>query len=147
VATTVGSILTNMESISAACLGAGWKKLQHVFDLAKNDLATGANGYGARPLAGSAAPSITNGYTIDQAFELILTNSTAPGTDAAIMTAANDLYNKQDEILKVMVRQKLNLASTVLLVNFSSIGEPERFDGSEFVAIRQQILVKYRQLI
>jgi hypothetical protein len=145
-ATTVSNILASMESIAAAQLGGSWKKLQHLFDLSKNDLATGSNGYAARPLAGSNAPSLTNSYTVDQVFELILTNTTAPGDDVSIMTAASDLYDKQDEILKIMMRQKLNL-SNVLLVNFLNIGEPERFDGSEFVTVRQQILVKYRQAI
>lgn len=146
-ATTVASIITQMKWITATQLGGTWKELQHVNDLTKNDMKTGMRGYGVLTGEGVRASGTLGSYAMDQEFTLILMDHTGKGDDAAVEAKSSDLFDKHDEIMKRFIRTKLNLSPTVLLVDFAGVGKPELINGTEFVAIRQQVLVKHRQLI
>lgn len=147
--TTVVSITDQVNAICADTLGGNWHQLPHAYSLELNDLRMATKGYGVVSLAASSTTTLTNYYTLDHTFELILTDCTArtrDESDAAEVIGL--LYDKQDEVLKQMILTKLNLAGTVLLVNPSGMSEPD-FIGSDrrVIALRQQFIVKYRQAI
>jgi hypothetical protein len=147
-ATTVSDILTQAKSIAAAKLGASWHELPSATNLASNDVRRGAKGYGVRPLGAASAPTVTNAYALEHVFELVLMDKNPRKDDESQAVAVVcDLYDKQDEIFKQMVRAKLNLGATVVNVSGPSLSEPEFINGREFVALRQQFNVLYRQAI
>lgn len=147
-ATTVSSILAQIKVIAAANLDATWKEMPSVLNLEGNDLRRGAKSYGAKPGAASSAATVTNSYALDHVFELVLMDKNPrKDSDAQAFTVIEDLYSKQDTIYKAMVRAKLNLGGTVLLVSNPSLSEPEFINSRELVALRQQFTVKYRQAI
>lgn len=147
-ATTVTSIMAQAKVIAAASLGATWKEMPSVFNLESNDLRRGAKSYGVKPGAAASAATVTNSYALDHVFELILMDKNPrKDSEAQALAVIDDLYDKQDTIYKAMVRAKLNLGGTVLLVSNPSLSEPEFINSRELIALRQQFTVKYRQAI
>jgi len=147
-ATTVSSIMTQVKALASAELGTAWHELPNVLSLDANDDRRGSKGYGVRPLGASDAPSTLNSYALDHQFQLILMDSVArTDDDSQAMTVAGNLFDKMDEIYKSLVRTKVNLAGTVLIVGSPSLSEPEFIAGNKFVALRQNFNVKYRQTI
>jgi hypothetical protein len=145
---TVTTLLTNLKTISAGVLGGSWHPLRNVMDLQSNDLRTGAKGYGVRALSASSAATVTNTYALDHVFEVVLMD-TVPRKDdeSQAMTVIGTLFDLQDEIFKQIVRTKAGTGGTVILVSEPSLAEPEFVSGKEFVALRQQFLIRYRQTI
>lgn len=147
-AATVGNILGEMKVLAAAYLGTDWQEMPNVYDLTKCDARRNAKSYGARPLAASDVGTVTNAYALNQGFELVLMDTLPRKSDSSQATAIiTDLYDKHDEIFKAMVRVKMNLGTVVMIVNEPQLSEPEFINGQEFVALRQQFNVRYRQTI
>lgn len=147
-AATVSSIMTAIKSIASGYLGADWRELRSVMNLSANDLRSASKGYGVRPLPATSTESVTNSYALDHGFELVLMNSNPKVDDESqAMTVVGDLYDKQDEILKLIMRTKANLPGTVLIVTNPALSEPEFVNGREFVALKQQFTIRYRQTI
>jgi hypothetical protein len=147
-AATVTSILTEVKAIASAYLGDTWHELPNVTALTSNDLRRGSKAYGVRPLAASNAPTVTNTYALNHGFELVLMDKNPRrDNESQAMAVAGSLYDKHDEIFKLIARSKVNLGGTVILVSEPSISEPEYVNGREFVALRMQFNVRYRQTI
>jgi hypothetical protein len=147
-AATVTTIMTEIKSLAASSLGNAWHELPNSIDLKGNDSRRGSKGYGVRPLGAADAPSVTNSYSLDHVFEVVLMDRNPRKDDESqAMAVLGDLYDKQDEIYKSLVRTKVNLGGTVLLVSNPSLSDPEFVNGREFVALRQQFNVRYRQTI
>jgi hypothetical protein len=147
-AATVSNILEQIEATAAATLDPPWHEVPNVFNLAGTDVRRGAKAYGVRPLPANSAASVTNSYALDHAFELVLMDSNPKrDDDAGAIAVIGDLYDKQDEILKAMMRTKLNLAGTVLLISEPTLSEPEFLASGALIALRQQFNVRYRQTI
>jgi len=147
-ATTVTSILSQIKSIASETLGVAWQEMPNVYKLSEADSRRGPKSYGVKPLAASNSPTVTNAYALDHQFELILMDRFTRKNDSSQADAViGDLYDKQDEIFKSMVRLKLNMAGTVLIISEPELSEPEFINGQEFVALRQQFNVRYRQTI
>jgi hypothetical protein len=147
-ATTVTQIIAKIKEQAGTELGAEWTELPHVLDLTKNDNRRGKQGYGVRPLSASEAGGITNTYTLDHGFELVLMASVPKhDDDSQTFDVIGTLYDKQDELLKRMIRTKLGLPGVVLLVSAPNLAEPEFINDRQFVALRQTFNVRYRQAI
>lgn len=147
-AATVTSILTNVKAAALAELGSGWQEMPHVLSLEKNDERRGRKAYGARAMSAGNAPTITNSYALDHTFEVVLMDDVPRnGDDTQAQAVIGTLYDKQDEILKRMIRTKLSLPTTVLLVSSIGLSEPEFVGDRQFVALRQQFNVRYRHAI
>ena len=139
----VSDIITQAESLASTTFGATYQRIPYVYDVSKNDLRGSKLGYGVRPLAAITADGVTGVYTMDQDFELVLTDTIArPMDDDERRTALNTMYNQADTYFKALVNTKINLASTVLNVFSPSMSEPEFVD--KFVFLRMQFKVKYR---
>jgi hypothetical protein len=132
----------------AAELGSDYQELQYIYDIEKNTVRGARLAYGVRPLAADTAESVTRVYTLDQAFEIILTDTFARGdNDSQRETALNIMYDKSDEIFKELVNHKINLANFVLNIFNASLLEPEFLDDNKFIILRMQYLVKYRSAL
>lgn len=147
-ATTADSIVSASKTIAANVLGATWKELKFVFDIAENNERTGANGYGVRPLEASNAATVTGSYMLDHRFELILTKTFARREgDTEIFTVLSSLYDYMDQIYRQFESLKLNLGTTIALVTSPSLSEPEVLTTTGLVVLRMQYLVKYRNTL
>jgi hypothetical protein len=147
-ASTVTQIIAQIKAIAAGELGLSWTELPHVLDLTKNDERRSRKGYGARPLAASDAQSTTSTYALDHVFELVLMMAVPKNDDdSQAMAVIGTLYDMQDEILRRAIRQKMNMPFSILMVSNPALSEPEFVNDRQFVALRQQFNVRYRQTI
>lgn len=148
-AAIVTTILTNMLSTISTTLGAGYQELRHVYDVTKNDIRTAKLAYGVRPLSAlSSDPGMLRAYTVDQSFEIILSDTITRGaSDAERTTAIGTMFDKADEIFKVLVNTKAGAASYVLVVNNPAMSEPEFLEDNQIVLLRMQLNIRYRSTI
>lgn len=144
---TVKNILDAWRSTSATSLGAGYQLLAHVYDVSKNNIRQARLAYGVRPLKADPVTTVNRTYTLDQTFEIILTDTVARAadTDAQVTTVLETMYNKADEIFKLAVNTHLALPTQVLNVFDPRLLEPEIIDGeTKVVVFRMQATVKHR---
>lgn len=144
----VEQIHTAIKSKVTTALGASYKELQFVFDVSKNSERGMASAYGVRPLAASNASGVTQHYTLDQQFEVILTGLAArTNSDSDKFTLIFSLYDKVDEIFNTCFLTKLGLPSIVMIVDSPNISEVEFFDENQFIVLRFTMNIKYRRQI
>lgn len=144
-AAIVSDIVTGVRSVASTALGAGWQVLRNWYEVDKNDIRSAALAYNVRPLGAIPVDGVMKYYTVDQTFELILTDVVARGHgDSERETALLVLYNKADEIFKDLHNTKVNGTSGVLLVSQPSLAEPEFLDEKKIIVLRMQFVVKYR---
>ena len=147
-AAIVQNIITQSKVLAAGILGASYKELRFVYNVDKNDIRSAEKAYGVRPLEASPVETVTRVYTVDQRFELILTDTIGRSDDDTQRTdAMNVMYDKVDEIFKSLVNTKINLSSTVLNIVGPSISEPEFVLDNKLVILRMQYTVKYRSAL
>lgn len=144
----VQNIITEANAIAASYLGANWKSLRYVLEIAKNDIRSGYQAYGVRPLEASSVSGPIGFYSLDHRFELVLCSTYARhDSDSEIYTVLYDLYDKADEIYQLFEGTKLNLVGTVLLLSEPSVSEPEVLAEQGLVALRNQFTVRYRSTV
>lgn len=143
----VSSIITNAKSIISTACGAGYQELAHVYAPEKNNIRQAKLAYGIRAGQVDSASSVIKGYTVDQTFEILLTDALARNADgdSQLQSSIGTMYDKADEIFRSMVATKMNMSSYVLLVFNPTILEPQVVKGdTTFVLLTLQIRVKYR---
>lgn len=144
----VTSILSGGLSTISSTLGASWKRLMDVYDVRKNVERVASKGYGMRPLEGvTPTEQVNRYYTLDQRFEVVLTDVITRGdTDTQMSTAIGTLYDKADEIFKAMIATKVGYPSAVLNCFSPYVSAPEIL-GEGVVIVRLQFTVKYRSAL
>lgn len=141
----VSDIVTGIRAVASNALGASWQELRYWYEIDKNDIRTAALAYNARPLGAIPVDGAMKFYTVDQTFELILTDVITRGLgDSERETALLQLYDKADEIFKDLHNTKVNGTAGVLLVSQPSLAEPEFLDDKKIIVLRMQFVVKYR---
>lgn len=146
-ANAVSTIYDNVLALIAANVDSSFSELGFVHEIEKNDSRRLDKGYGLRFLDGPLTDTLTKAYTIDQGFEIILTR-TNPRTldDSDLISAEKLLYDAfNDDILPVLINKKAGSPGVVLLVSSPSFSEPELLNESKYVALRVQIIIRYRQ--
>jgi hypothetical protein len=144
-AAIVSDIVTAIKASCATTLGASYQELPFVYSVTENNERTARLAYGVRPLGGESASGVNRVYTMDHRFEILLADTVARcQNDTQKSSAILTLFNKADEIFKVLVNTKISLPSTVLNVTGPSFGEPELYADNKFVVLRMQVSVLYR---
>lgn len=145
---TVSSVMTALLSTIATAVGTGWQELVHVQDLSKLNERTAKKGYGMRPMDATAVETPIRSYTLDHAFEIVLTDTLARvENDEEYRAVLATLYDKADEVFKRIILTKLGLPSLVVNVTGPSISQPEIGPKKIFIALRMRVLVKHRSAI
>ena len=141
----VSNIITQTKLIAQTELGASYQELRFVQDVARNHLRGARLSFGVRPLGAIPVSTVTNYYTVDQTFEIILADSIARKDDDSEKEASlGEMYDQADEIFKAMINSKINLAASVLSVSQPTYLEPEIYDDQSMVVLRMQCVVKWR---
>lgn len=144
-ATAVKDIVDNSRTLAATVITSPtWRILRFVNELQRNSGRDAAKAYNCRPLEAYTVETQTNVETLEQRFEFVISDLLARQDDDSEIEAVNDvLYDKLDQIFKLFVTQKINLAGTVVLVHDRSMDAPIFENGNVF--IRMSFLVRYRQ--
>jgi hypothetical protein len=132
----------------AAVLPAAYKELEYIQDVNKNGEFLNKQRYGVRPLAGEGINTITNSYTANQVFEVILTHDYVNQQDDSDQRAKMFLLlDEVDTILKDVIKSKVGLNSIVLKIDDFTIVETEFIEEESLVVQRLQLTVQYRQAV
>lgn len=144
-ASIVSDVLSGIKTVAATQLGGSWQLLRNWFEVEKNDIRSAALAYNARPLSAIPVDGVMKYYTVDQTFEIILTDVVTRGHgDSERETTLLELYNQADDIFKALHNTKVNGTAGVLLVSQPSLSEPEYLEDKKIVVLRMQFVVKYR---
>lgn len=143
----VEQIITAGKSQLSTTLGASYSELDYVIELEKNNFRNRTTRYGFIPLGADTGESVINKvYTLDHSFQIILTQPTFNRqNDAGLISATNTLYDKMDDIFKDFMNKKLGLNTIILNIQEPSIEEPEYLEDNDLVALRGNVVIKYRQ--
>lgn len=145
-ATIVQDIISHLESETATILGVSFSKLSHVLDVGKNKFKGSNKRYGVRPLGMVQNDDINRAYTVDQTFEVIITN----GYKSSKLISDMDQQTKGIELQQYGHDIFLRLKTTNGLADIKQIfnmdmGEPEHDEDNKVVIVRMSFSVKYHQ--
>lgn len=145
-ATKMTDIKDAMLTEVAAELGASWKQLAYVEDIAKNSFRTSSERYGVRALAASEVPGVTKFMTFSQSFEVVLTKGYVESSidDSEQVTKSYEIRALILDIFKRMVNNKAGDASSVMQVSDLAIDEPEYLVDDKVVIQRATMNITYR---
>ena len=146
--TLVEQINDSITSLIATELGATYSELEYVLDVSQNAFDLTNKKYGVRPLFANSVEGVTKVYTLDQDFEIILTDEFVNSgvDDTAQREVAFSLYDKMSEIFKAIYLTKAGVPSIVLIVNSITMSEPE-YLTDEVAILRAIVRIKYREAI
>lgn len=146
----VGTIIANAKSTIATTLGGTYRELKYVYDPSRNDINSAKLAYGVVPGAASTGEGqALRAYTLDQAFQVVLTDIIARDDegDGQRTTALLTMYNKADEIFKALVNTKMGTPTYVLAVSNPALSEPEFLSNNKIIVLRLFLNVKYRSAL
>lgn len=149
-ALTVQNIKTQAKTIIVAqltaSLGSAPIRLKFIYEVEKNDARVLRNGYGIRALGAiPSAASITQAITLDQDFEVILTD-TVPNSsnDDQREDVVDKLFSSGEDISAEFINTRINIPLTVLKVSQPTFQLPEFLDGKKALVFRMLVTVTYR---
>lgn len=130
-------------------LGVNYAELNYLLDVEKNNFVSNAKKYGVRPLSASTTEGVTRFYTLDHAFQVILTHDYAPhpANDQDQRDKTFLLFDKLDDLMKNLFKNKAGIPNIILNIDSVSIAEPEYFDEQKVLVLRADFNVKYRQAL
>lgn len=141
----VRQIIDNSKSLASTTFGAEYQALRFIYEVEKNHLRGQRLGFAVRPLAASPAETVTKTFTLNQDFEIILTDSIARADDDSQKEEViKVMYDMLDDFFQALINTKLSLPTIVLFVSAPSMSEPEFIDDNKLVILRAQYTVRYR---
>ena len=144
-ANKVEQIVTAIEAQIATTLSE-YTALNYVNDIEKNSFVGNKKKYGVKPLGLDRAAGVTRSHTVDQIFQVILTDdyTNSPANDESARSKIYSLFDKMNDLEKQFFKSKIGLTSIVLFMNLTSIEDPEVLEENKVIALRGNFLVKYR---
>lgn len=142
----VRDIRNSMETLIQTTLGSGYKKLQFVEDVTKNNFRTNSERYGVRALTANEVPGVTKTVQVTQSFEVVLTKAYYESNldDTEQLEASLDNFENIHDIYKEIVNQRAGLPSIVLNTTDMLVSEPEYIEESKVAILRATINITYR---
>lgn len=142
----VSTLVSSLESLVSTTLGSGYSKLNFVYDLSKNKWSTSGKRYGVIPLSIEQGDDIIGVNTFNQTFTITITDQWAVNQidDLSTQAVILGLYTACHDILDAINDTKAGAPQLVVIVNSSSIDEPEFFQADRVVAVTITINLKYR---
>ena len=127
-------------------LGASYKQLAYVVDIAKNSFKTSNDRYGVRALNAGATPGVTKTVTMLQSFEVVLTKGYIQSSidDTEQVSKSYELRESAFDIFRNAVNNKVALSSVVMYVSNLQVSEPEYLEDDKVVIMRCTMDILYR---
>jgi hypothetical protein len=141
----IQQIVDGIEAVIVANT-TGYQKSKYSFDLTQNNLRTSKKVYAVRPKAASPTSSAIKAWTLDQEFEIVLSDEfvNKDKSDSATSTALYGLYTDLEEIGKKILITKLGLSNFVLAVQTMDISEPDIDNDNNIVTITSTVVIKFK---
>lgn len=139
-------ITTAIKAEISAELGASYRELAYVENVAKNTFRSGNNRYGVRALGAIQIPGVTKTVTITQDFEIVLTKGFVESNlddDPQVAMSYDNRENLLD-IYKRLVNNRAGLPGTVLNIFDMTISEPEFLEDDKIAIQRANMSITYR---
>lgn len=142
---TTATIESGIKAAIIAELGAGFTELAHSLDPTKNKFLGGTQAYGVVPGVIVQRAGVNGFVTVDQRFQIVLTESFAPPKtgDASMLAAARTLHGRLETVYTRLVRTKAGVPASVINVFDLDAEVPEYFD-SNVAVLRATITIKFR---
>lgn len=142
----VQQITDGMTLEIATTLGATYKELPYIYDVAKNNFRTSKSRYGVRPLSTSEINGVVKATTHTQAFEVVLTEGYIESAigDSKIQQMALLAFENMYTLYQQIVKSKAGIPNSVLLVGDLAISEPEILEEDKVLILRASINILYR---
>lgn len=134
----------------AAVLGVDFSELTNVTEIEKNAFKGANKRYGVVANEISEVLGSTCHLTVDQNFEMVLTNgyfSNVKASDSDKRGKALELQDLMFDIYKDLKTTKSGSPSLVMQTYNLNIQEPEYLEENHVVAIRATLTIKYRSLL
>lgn len=148
---TITDISNSMESIIETALSAQkFIKLDYRYLIDKNDNRQGQTAFAVRSMTGFRSDGVLRSATIDQDFEIILTDTYEPNGDDDLSqhdTLLSLADNMVDIIVKELHLKKGGIPAQILLIDLVEIKEPEFLEESNLAILRATFTIKYRKQI
>jgi hypothetical protein len=144
-ALNITTIRTEAENIVATALGPAYKELPYQYDIGMNDGRTLEAGYAVTFGNGRQIFNIDQAVNLEQDIivELVKRVFIRNDDDKASLTL-DDLYNACETIIKSFIKDKINLEGTVLRVDLTEIGQPQKIgEGRDIYVIRLEFKAQY----
>lgn len=135
-----------MEAEILAELGASYKKLAYLEDVAKNSFRTNNNRYGVRPLTSSEVDGVTKSIHLTQSFEVVLTKGYYESNIDDTEQVERSLDNRENMlcIYKRLVNNRAGIPGTVINIQNLVVSEPEYLVDEKVAVQRATIDITYR---
>jgi len=143
----VEQIKDAMELRIVAVLPSTFSELKYKLKVEDNHFEENSKKFGVRPLEANSVPGVTQSITLDQEFEIILTDNyiNLDISDEEQRIKTFNLYDRLDTIYTDLINTKAGIPLIVLNIPSLTISQPEYLEDDNVVALRAQILIKYRR--
>lgn len=136
------NLISSIKTRTASVLGSSYSELPYATDIGNNK--STAKKYGVIPLASSEISTNLRTITLDQQFELILTDTFINKSgDANEQLVSSTMQDLAFDVYTDLVTTKAGSPSTVLMVSNLQIDKPEKFQDNA-VVIKARFIIKYR---
>lgn len=139
------SIILNSLETRAAVVFPSKSQLKHVWDITANKTLGLSNHWGIRPLSRTQVSGVTKFVTVDQGFEIILSQDfvTTSRGDASVIDKIAELHQDIDTFYSDLQETK---AGNTDIINVSdlTVEEAEVDNNSSNVIVRGQFTIRYR---
>lgn len=141
----VSTFISSIKARAAFVLGANYSELGYALDVSKNSFKGNERRYAILAKAASEVPGNIGSVTIEQDFEIILTDGyiNTPMSDSQAQAKAIALQDLALSIYKDLVKTKCG-SNTCLSVRDCSLSEPQFIEKDNVVAQSMTVKVKYR---
>ncbi len=147
--TDVANIKSGIITRISTVLGSGYSVLGYATDINKNSFKASNNRYAvlANGISQTEDKGLLGSFTVEQNFEVILTNSYAQDRagDSSKVESGVTLMDQSLLLYKDIVEAKAGTPSIVLLVNNMSMDQAEYLEEDNVVIIRMTFGVTYRK--
>lgn len=144
---TTTDLVTSVKARMAAVLGPDFSELYNLTEIEKNSFKGADKRYGVKANQADEVPGTTCHLTIDQEFEMTLTNgfySNAKGSDEDKRTKTLELQDLMNDIYRDLKVNKAGRPDLVIHTLDLSIQEPEYLEENHVVVITATFTLKYR---
>jgi len=143
----VSDIATNLKALMATELGVEYSELPHATVIEKNSFKNGSKKYGVLPKSLDEVAGTTCNITVDQNFDLILTDSYGGKSlnDADKQAKTIALQELAFSLYKEVTSTKAGTPSIVIKTGDLTVADPEYLEEDHIVVITATVTIKYRK--
>lgn len=141
----VSSLIAAIKTRVAA-VASTYSEISYAKDLSKNSFKGNFKRYGVIPLSSNESSSVTRALTVDQSFQLILTDGfiNTAMSDSSEQAASIALQDLANDIYIDLVNTKAGSSSICLQVYDLSLDSPETLQDQSVVIQKSTFKIKYR---